>query len=444
MAGLELRNKTWHMRMRRPVRYEAVFAKKTIYRSLQTDSRKRAEEMLPMVVDQVISELDDLLKIGASERSETTYKAAVAIAARRGLEYKSKAVLLEGPVEDILDRAEALAPSDGSEAAKAIMGEVAEPSVRLSELVDAVETFMATENRFKNSSQMRKWRLPLMRAVTNLTAALGGEDREVMSLTPEDARKHRNWWIKRVAKEGQSFETINKDMNNMSSLVNKFYLSQNNAKPPELYRGLRMKDKHHKKQRKLEIPEQWMLDCWFRPGALDGMNAEARDIMLVSIETGCRESEIHDLPASAIVLDHPIPHLKLANEISTHGEGGREVKTAHAARLVPLLGVALAAMKRHPEGFPRYRNTRSYSGGVNKFLRENGLLPSEKHTVGGTRHAFESRLKAAGLHPDLRAELMGHSVEVALERPWYGDEMPLETKVELMSKIVLPVPDHLA
>ncbi|MCA1775427.1 MAG: integrase, partial [Loktanella sp.] len=107
------------------------------------------------------------------------------------------------------------------------------------------------------------------------------------------------------------------------------------------------------------------------------------------------------------------------------------------------VGVALAAAKRHPDGFPRYRHKRSYSAAVNKFMRENDLLP-DGVTIGGTRHTWESRLKAVGVMTDDRGEIMGHSVKEARGREVYGDEMALKMRKEVVDRIALPVPDHLA
>lgn len=51
---------------------------------------------------------------------------------------------------------------------------------------------------------------------------------------------------------------------------------------------------------------------------------------MISTETGCLQSEIHDLPASAFVLDHPVRHLQLAFE---EGETRREIKNSASVRL---------------------------------------------------------------------------------------------------------------
>ncbi len=75
---------------------------------------------------------------------------------------------------------------------------------------------------------------------------------------------------------------------------------------------------------------------------------------------------------------------------------GRRLKTDESLREIPLVGAALAALKANPEGFPRYRdNSSTFSATANKFLLENGLRPTEEHTVYSLRHSFKDRLIAA-------------------------------------------------
>ncbi|MEE4346236.1 MAG: hypothetical protein V2I53_05560, partial [Paracoccaceae bacterium] len=198
-------------------------------------------------------------------------------------------------------RVEALQPQDGVEVAQALLGGVKAETVMLSDLVEEVERFATHENRFKNENQMRLWRNPRKRAVANLIAALGG-DRDVRELDHAAALQHKVWWTKRINAEGQSIETANKDFTNMAGMLRRFYESIGQPNPPEPYRKVFIKDRHKQDERKLEIPVEWIVEKWFAPGALDSLNAEARDILLISIETGCRQSEIYDLPASAFVL----------------------------------------------------------------------------------------------------------------------------------------------
>jgi hypothetical protein len=440
MAGLIKRGDTWHLRMRVPKRYLAVAGRTEIHRSLATDSERRARELLPDVAAKILAELDEMAVIKQHPDEATAYRAAQKIAQARGFAYRPLSDLLEAPLDDILDRVESASADPATETAKALLGAIDEPGLMLSGLVDEVESLAAHDNRYKSENQLRLWRNPRKRAVANLMTALGGKDVFVSEIDHAAALKHRAWWQKKITAEGLSMESANKDFANMAGMLRRYYEGIAQPNPPEPYRRVNLKDRHKVETRKLEIPIDWITEKWFAPGTFDATNAEARDILLISIETGCRQSEIHDLPASAIVLDHPIPHLRLAFE---EGEDRREIKNSSSARLVPLVGVALAAAKRHPNGFPRYRGKSNYSGTMNKYLRSNGLLPSDQHTIGGVRHTWESRILGATKRMDVSGEMMGHSVKAIRGRPVYGDAMALLQKHELAQSVMLKVPEHL-
>ncbi|WP_339759611.1 DUF6538 domain-containing protein [uncultured Sulfitobacter sp.] len=440
MAGLIKRGDTWHLRMRVPKRYLAVAGRTEIHRSLATDSERRARELLPDVEAKLLAELDEMTVINQHPDKASAYRAAQKIAQARGFAYRPLSDLLDAPLDDILGRVEAASADPATETAKALLGAIDEPALMLSGLVDEVESLAEHDNRYKSENQLRLWRNPRKRAVANLMTALGGKDVSVSEIDHAAALKHKAWWQKKIAAEGLSMESANKDFANMAGMLRRYYEGIAEPNPPEPYRRVNLKDRHKVETRKLEIPVDWITEKWFAPGAFDATNAEARDILLISIETGCRQSEIHDLPASAIVLDHPIPHLRLAFE---EGEDRREIKNSSSARLVPLVGVALAAAKRHPDGFPRYRGKSNYSGTINKYLRSNGLLPSDQHTIGGVRHTWESRILNATKRMDVSGEMMGHSVKVIRGRPVYGDAMGLTQRRDLAQSVMLKVPEHL-
>jgi integrase len=92
------------------------------------------------------------------------------------------------------------------------------------------------------------------------------------------------------------------------------------------------------------------------------------------------------------------------------------LKSANARRIIPLFGISLKAFRANPDGFPRYADNPSLSDTVNKFLRENKLLESDKHTMYSLRHSFEDRLLGAGTDERIRRDLMGHR----LTRERYG------------------------
>jgi len=172
---------------------------------------------------------------------------------------------------------------------------------------------------------------------------------------------------------------------------------------------------------------KWIKEKLLAPGALDGLNPEARAILLVMINTGCRPSELAALTANTIRLDHNVPHISIEPE-------GRQIKSKHARRTIPLLGVSLEAIRAFPEGFPRYRtSSASLSATVNKYLRENGLMESDAHVLYSLRHSFEDRMLAAKIDERIRRDLFGHR----LSRERYGDGATLEMDQDLLQPVAL-------
>lgn len=73
-----------------------------------------------------------------------------------------------------------------------------------------------------------------------------------------------------------------------------------------------------------------------------------------------------DLSPSSICLDDLIPHIKIRRET---GIMPREIKNKPSVRDIPLVGVALEAMRHLHHGFDRYRGKGTYSAAANAFIR---------------------------------------------------------------------------
>src|SRR5690606_32916525 len=139
-----------------------------------------------------------------------------------------------------------------------------------------------------------------------------------------------------------------------------------------------------------------------------------------------RTAEIFRSPPEDIHLDCEVPY------ISIKDRPGRPLKTAHSARDLPLVGLAIDALRQLPNGFPTYRDKPDLlSNVVNKFLRENSLLPSKQYSVYSLRHSFQDRLTSVNAPERIQCELMGHK----FSRPKYGSGGSLSFKSEWMTKI---------
>ena len=163
-----------------------------------------------------------------------------------------------------------------------------------------------------------------------------------------------------------------------------------------------------------------------KDGALDTMNEEARSIVYIMIETGMRLGEVCNLRPQDIRLVDEVPHIEVAERTD------RRQKTEHSIRRVPLVGVALWAMKKHPNGFPRYQDKAdSASALINKVMSSAGLRPTDRHTVYSFRHTFQDRIENANASDRMQADLMGHE----FGRPSYGDGAEMKRRQALLEAI---------
>ena len=166
-------------------------------------------------------------------------------------------------------------------------------------------------------------------------------------------------------------------------------------------------------------------------GVFDGLNDEARRVLYAMVETGMRPSEIVNIAPDNIRLDAEIPHVRI---IAT---GERGLKTRHANRDNPLVGVSLMAFEAQRGGFPSYRDREAgLSAAINKFLKTHALRPEPGQSLYSLRHSFEDRLIAARADERMRSELMGH----AYKREKYGHGPSLAMKREILENITLTPP----
>ena len=257
--------------------------------------------------------------------------------------------------------------------------------------------------------------------VKNLIAVVG--DQGIEKVGPNDFLDFRNWWWEKITAEGLTPNSANKDFTHIGSTF-RLVCKANRIAVPQGLDGLNFSE--GEKRTRLPFSEAWIKEKILAPGALDGLNKEARCILLGMVNTGYRPSEGQSLKADHIHLDGPFPHITIEPD-------GRTLKNASSCRTIPLAGVSLAAFRQCPEGFPRYFGSAGLSATVNKYLRENGLMESPKHSLYGLRHSFEDRMLDRDVDGRIRADLMGH----AISRERYGRGASEEKLAGVMRSIAL-------
>lgn len=421
----------WHYQRRVPLAYAAQDTRGIVRQStrirIADDPRGiRAGR----AADRLNAELEAFWRaslVGESVDAKARYDRARKDARRLGFEYLTAPEVAQRPIGEILERFEVLAAGkpDDRAAEAAVLGTVAPPALDLDGLFDEFEALMKPSLLGMSEDQKRKWRNPKRRAIGNLVTVIG--NKPLSRITRADALDFQRWWIDRVMVEGVEIETANKDIGHLNKMLTKVEHTHRLGLGPVFSQ---MRIEGGRTGQRVAFAPDFVQARLLADGALDSLNDEARRVLYLVTETGLRLSEACNLIEETIRLDGTVPHVRVRAI-------GRRMKTDQSERDIPLVGVALAAMRAQPEGFPRYRHKAdSLSAAVNKFLGENKLLPAEGTTLYSLRHTFEDRLTAVEAPDKVAAALMGHKYH----RPRYGVGPSLAQKLEWLQRIAFKPP----
>jgi hypothetical protein len=123
------RGRLYHLRRRVPRRYRGIEPRETVWISLHTDSETIARSKADRAWSQMIEAWEARLA-GNSADAEARYEAARDLAWARGFRYLDAGAVAKLPIEDIVERVEAIpAPANQPNAIEtaAILGTVPEP-----------------------------------------------------------------------------------------------------------------------------------------------------------------------------------------------------------------------------------------------------------------------------------------------------------------------------
>lgn len=286
----------------------------------------------------------------------------------------------------------------------------------------------------KSPEQKRNHRIPINGAVENFKKVVKPKG-AFLETSRADALKFHAWLNDRVISKDLSFSTANRYIGVLRrifrDLAHRDQLLAQNPFEGLTWRQPKANRAGVVKNKRKPFSTDWIVSRFMMRPSLAKLNAEARAVLYVLIESGARPSEVINLLPENIHVDADIPHFEVK------AMEGREIKTAASARHVPLVGVALEAMLLFRQGFDRYRDKDSgFSQVAMKYLRNNDLMESENNYVYSFRHSYIDRLRSSGAQRDLRESIVGH--DEGGSHGGYGDGFTLEDKYELMQSIVLP------
>lgn len=448
-------NGRWRYNRRVPKQFYHVVAKRMIRQSLKTksiDIARMRRDALEKADDKYWNALalETLSNNGLTENTrdvaEKLYKAAVARALIHGFAYKPIQTLIDdATLDDVVARLRKLDVGVGEKRqpsvveVEALLGTAPNPTELSQKVSSAFQLYVdkiAFDAQFKKSdAQKKSWEKAKRTSINYFIDAIG--DINMADITRDHAIKYRNWWMERITQGDPDGNfpipyTANRHIGNIRTLYREFYEFIGDEFRENPFRKLSFKD--DKSSQRASFEDKWVRERILVPGLFDGLNEELRTILYVLIETGARMSEICSLEPDNIFLDCDIPY------ISIRAKAKREVKSVDSNRDIPLVGVALEAMKCVPAGFPKYMDKNLLvSASLMKAFKNRKLLPTKNHVIYSLRHSFEDRMLEAGIDYDLRCALMGHKNE----RPKYGQQGSLKYRRDELLKIAHPFSSNL-
>lgn len=433
---LTRRDGFWHFARRVPTEFAALDPRGVVKQSTKikiADDRNGAKAA--GVAEQMNAVLEGYWKglvEGKAAEAQDRYDAARKRARAMGLEYAPAANVADMPLADILARVErlmeekAVGETDRARGIRAaVLGGEELPKILLSELFTKFEDQVTADLTDLSPDQRRKWRNPKVRALTNLITVIG--DKPITQITTNDALDFSEWWQARVVDEDLNPGTANKDMGHIGRMifvVNKRY----RLGIGKVFDGMRLEGGIENSRPPYD--PVYVQTKILAPGALAGLNSDARRVVFLIAGAGLRPSEAVNLNRKTINLENEIPFVSVVPE-------GRRLKTPQSRRDVPLCGVALEAMRAQPDGFPPYHdNSATLSATVNKFLGEHDLRQGGDRTLYSLRHTFKDRLTEADAEDSMIDALMGHK-ETGSK---YGAGPSLKLKLKFVHRIAFTPP----
>jgi integrase len=417
------RGDIWALKRRVPGRYAEVEQRSVVWVSLKTDSETVARQKADLVWQGLIASWESRLAGNVAD-ADRRYAAAMSLADQRGFSLLPANEVAHLPAEDLAARMETVLkqpPTAQPVEAGAILGGAATAYPILSDALTQYWALAASSIRKKSEDQRRRWENPRKKAIRNLISVIG--DKRIDQITADDMQDFHDWWHERLELEDMTANSANKDFTHIGVIL-KLVNERKRFRLDLPLVGYRFKE--DEKSERPAFSDDWIKTKLMAKGALDGLNPEARGIFLGMINTGYRPSEGAALREEHIILDGDVPRIVITPEAR------REIKTKASKRYIPLTGISLEIFKAFPTGFARYRqNSSGLSATVNKYLRSNGLMETEKHVMYSLRHNFEDRMLRAGFDDRVRRDLFGH----ALDRERYGDGGGPQFKQKLLQGI---------
>ncbi len=418
------RGNWYHYRRRVPASIAHLDHRQEVTVSLKTKVKSEALIKAGIYNTHIENFWKALVLTDKTEDIHKKYEVAVALAKSHGFAYKTTEQIASDSLSELVRRLQVDLKT--KEHIEAVLGGVKQPEILLSECIEKYWECTADRLNQKSDRQVRKWKNPRRLAMENFIHVIG--DKDVQQVTRQDVLNFRTWWLDAITERNVCGDTGNKKLMYIKDMI----ATVSNQHNIEIDVELLFANTRFEYAKRSRPPfDASYVQNQILP-SINSMKEVYQMVIMVMADTGAREAEIFGLDEKDIYLDVPVPYIHI------RPREGYQLKTSTSERKVPLVGVALYAFQKYPTGFNHVGNPDTFSTAVNKFLKENSLKPTNKHSVYSLRHTFKDRLRDVGVPEEIIHDLMGHKKK----GPQYGRGYKLEVMHQWLNRIAFTVPDE--
>ena len=219
MRHIIKRGRWFHFKRRIPNLYSHFYDNDVIQISLKTDSETVAIQRASILNNELEKIWSQLTEHDQAAK-ENLFEQAVTLARMSGFGYRPAAEIADQSMGKILSRINSI-KGDGNinpEKVHAILGIHDRPELLISKILESYFEFEKPNLLNKSDDQIRKWKNPRKKAISNFIAVCG--DKDVSLITRDDVLTFRGWWYERIKYEELTANSSNKDFSYLAQILN--------------------------------------------------------------------------------------------------------------------------------------------------------------------------------------------------------------------------------
>ncbi len=393
------RGNNYYYRRRVPDYVSDLDGRSEILLSMRTSDEKEGVRKAAIYNDFVEEYWRKLLNDGEIDKDQE-FKLAVKKARAFGFAYKSVIEISQSPLHEIVDRLRSVEDNiEDTETVSSLCGGADKPDIVLNDCLDIYWPLCADKFIDKSEHQIRKWKNPRGMAFRYFIESLG-EGKRVVDLDRSDILSFRDALNTRILNKEIIGDSANRIMRHARDVLIVIGVElQLDADFKKLFEDLKFTELNRSRP---SFEASYVQNTLLNSNSLSGLNDEARMLLYAMADTGARDCEIIGLRHEDIFLNEEIPFIWIRPYDSY------SLKTETSERKIPLVGASLFSFRYLSTGFKHYKSADSASSTINKFMRENNLKPTKRHSLYSLRHTFKDRLRDIGAPAEVTDELMGH------------------------------------